>query len=289
MTELYYSEIKDYVKAQLDELSNSSDALIVGSDKYADDLDRIIESVIIPSVRKIHLEAPNILLKDGKSFGRLTVVPVPIYDYDELEVSPLMLEFEPQGGDKIVMVRSSSEWCITEGGTRGSQATGTYVVNVSLPNDFMRLITIKLVGWDTPIETLAGEDSAEARMQKNKYMRGTPRRPAGVLMHNVSGDPIAALYTCKSNSQASIDYAQYVPEPRRIKGIDGNEYTEICGTLRYSCLNQITSAVLRTIGKAQESASYEAMAVRPFSVDPDWMRMNPQAGERIIDSRKLNT
>jgi hypothetical protein len=68
MYHLNYSDIKHYVKTRLDELSNNEDAMLVASDQAVEDLDKEIESAVLPSVRKMHLDAPNVLLKDGELF-----------------------------------------------------------------------------------------------------------------------------------------------------------------------------------------------------------------------------
>ena len=75
-------------------------------------------------------------------------------------------------------------------------------------------------------------------------------------------------------------YGQYVPEPLLMNS-NNDKVVDICEPLEFPCLNQITANVLRSIGRAQEAALYDRMAVQPFYIDPDYARLNPPIGERF--------
>jgi hypothetical protein len=100
----------------------------------------------------------------------------------------------------------------------------------------------------------------------------------GALVHQ-SRYPFLELYSCTSNVEVMM-YGQYVPEPEKF-GDGDTAYVKICEPLRDPCLNQITANVLRGIGRAQEAALYDRMAVQPFYIDPDYARLNPPIGERF--------
>ena len=234
MLSLYFSDIKHYVKARLDELSNNEDAMLVANDQAVEDLEKEIEAAIIPSVRKIHLDAPNVLLKDGYPLEKFPCYCEQTGRDDEEEmvliVEPKTLIFPPDGGTQNVIVRTVPSWEVevNDGEPTRQLALEYYKYFLVLPQDFLRLVTLQMSDWDRPIQTLVNEDSAEY-----------------VLTYN------------------------------------GDKYTSICEPLKYPCLNQITAHVLRSIGRVQEAAQYDRMAVQPFYIDPDYARLNPPVGERF--------
>ena len=284
MLPLYFSDIKHYVKARLDELSNNEDALLVQSDNAVEDLDKEIEAAVLPSVRKMHLDAPNVLLKDGYPLEKF-----PYYcetagrdDEDEmvLVVEPKTLIFPPEGGMQNVIVRTVPSWevDVSEGEPERTLQLEYYKYFLVLPSDFLRLVTLQMSDWDRPIQTLVNEDSAEYRKQRNRYLRGTNTKPIGALVHQ-NGNAMVELYSCTSNV-ATMMFGQYIPEPK-LQAYNGDKYVGICEPLRDPCLNQITAHVLRCIGRVQEAAQYDRMAVQPFYIDPDYARLNPPVGERF--------
>lgn len=282
MYHLNYSDIKHYVKTRLDELSNNEDAMLVASDQAVEDLDKEIESAVLPSVRKMHLDSPNVLLKDGELFDD-KCQPFAEYGREEvnvLDVNPQTLIFPPEGGSINVVVRTVPSWEVevNEGQPDRQLQMQSYKYLMPLPGDFLRLITLQMGDWERPIQTVVNEDSAEYRKQTNRYLRGTNTKPVGALVHR-SGYPFLELYSCTTNVEM-MTCGQYVPEPMKF-GDGDTAYVKICEPLRYPCLNQITANVLRGIGRAQEAALYDRMAVQPFYIDPDYARLNPPIGERF--------
>lgn len=282
MTQLSYSDIFHFVKAKLDELSNNEDAMLVASDQAVEDLEKEIEASVLPSVRKMHLDAPNVLLKDGELFDD-KCQPFAEYGREEvnvLDVNPQTLIFPPEGGSINVVVRTVPSWQVevNEGQPERQLQMQSYKYLMPLPGNFLRLITLQMSDWERPIQTVVNEDSAEYRKQTNRYLRGTNTKPVGALVHQ-SGYPFLELYSCTSNVEVMM-YGQYIPEPMKF-GNGDTAYVKICEPLRYPCLNQITANVLRSIGRAQEAALYDRMAVQPFYIDPDYARLNPPIGERF--------
>lgn len=282
MKRLFLSDINAYVKARLDELSNNDDAMLVASDQAVEDLEKEIERAVVPSVRKIHLDAPNVLLRDGYPMDKLPCYPdEPGRDEEDvLVVEPQTLIFSPDGGTVNVIVRTVPSWqvAVNEGEPERQLQLQSYKYFLALPDDFLRLVTLQMSDWSRPIQTLVNEDSAEYRKQRNRYLRGTNTKPIGALVHQ-NGIPVAELYSCATN-MATMMFGQYIPEPK-LQAYNGDKYVSICEPLRDPCLNQITANVLRGIGRAQEAALYDRMAVQPFYIDPDYARLNPPVGERF--------
>lgn len=282
MTQLSYSDIYQYVKAQLDELSNNDDALLVASDQAVEDLEKEIDAAVLPSVRKIHLDAPNVLLNDGVSLTKQPCYPETGGGEvsTTLNVEPQTIIFSAEGGVQNAFVYTQPSWRVevNKGEPSRQLQFEYYKYFVVLPQDFLRLVTLQMSDWSRPIQTLINEDSAEYRKQSNRFFRGTNVKPVGALVHQ-NGFAMLELYSCSSNVSTML-FGQYVPEPK--KTFDGKDYhTMICEPLRYPCLNQITAHVLRGIGRAQEAALYDRMAVQPFYIDPDYARLNPPVGERF--------
>lgn len=282
MQQLYLSDIKAYVKSRLDELSNNDDAMLVSGSQSVEDLDKEIEGAVIPSVRKMHLDAPNVLLKDGYAMNKLTCYceTAGRSEDEVLSVEPKTLIFTPEGGTINVIVRTVPSWTVEveEGEPARQLQLESYKYFLVLPDDFLRLVTLQMSDWNRPIQTLVNEDSAEYRKQTNRYLRGTNTKPIGALVHQ-NGVPVAELYSCVTN-MATIMFGQYVPEPV-LYTYNGDQYVSICEPLKFPCLNQITANVLRGIGRVQEAALYDRMAVQPFYIDPDYARLNPPVGERF--------
>ena len=257
MTTLLLSDIYAYVKARLDEISNNEDASLVTGDQAVEDLEKVIKAVTVPAVRKIHLEAPNILLKESVAFPS----------------SPSTEE-----GNEGSQTRSSDSDGDTPSTEPSPVGTQYYKHTLAVPSGFLRHVTLQMSDWSRPIQTLVGEDSAEYRKQGNIYLMGTPLRPVGALLHR-GASPVIELYSCLSAS-ATVLYARYIPEPA-ITTTNGVESIDIVGTLKHPCLDQITAETLRSIGRHQEAQAYDRLAVQPFFIDPDYARKNPVASERV--------
>lgn len=238
---LEYNDIIEFVKARLDELSNNDDASLVAASTAVEDLEKIVDSCVLPAVRKIHLDAPNLLLKSGLSLS--------------------------------TAYSSMSTTAIT--------GTNYYKVNITLKTNinFLRLVTLKMSEWARPIQTLFGEDGAEYRKQGNKFLMGTPNRPAGFLLHEAGGEGLIELYSVSSSSP-TLQSGMYISEPEKVAGSAG-DYVYVVGTLKASCLNQITADVLRCIGRHQEAEVYDRLAIQPFNIEPDYLRKNPVMSERV--------
>lgn len=289
MKELLVEDIKHYVKAKLDEFSNNEDAMLVADDQAVNDLDKQILSAIIPSVRKMHLQAPNVLLKGG-----LSIAEYPKYQLwceatesnPQLIVEPPTLTFPASGGVQNAFVRTIMNWQVTVTDTVPvvfEQSLFKYYI--VLPDDFLRLVTLQLSDWKRPIETLCTEDSAEYRKQMNKYLRGTPNKPFGALTHKQGFPNIAELFSSYTN-QSELLFGLYVPIPNIKTDVYSRDYIEICEPLEYPCLNKITADVLRSIGEVQKAAIYDQLAVEPFYIDPEYARLNPVSGERFNTTKQ---
>lgn len=71
------------------------------------------------------------------------------------------------------------------------------VGRISLPSDFIRLVSVRLSSWISAKSSAVPEDSMEYRMQSNKWICGTPKRPVVALVNGADGR-ILELYKAAS-------------------------------------------------------------------------------------------
>jgi len=73
----------------------------------------------------------------------------------------------------------------------GSGATlsidSNLVGKISLPSDFLRLVSVRLSSWVSSRDTAVPEDSDLYRMQSNKWVCGSPDMPVAALVNGPDG------------------------------------------------------------------------------------------------------
>ena len=99
-------------------------------------------------------------------------------------------------------------------GKDGSSAATTIdssnlVCTVKVPNDFMRLINIRLSSWKSSLSNLITEDSPEYRAQSNKWLCGSSECPVVAIVHKTNGRHFE-LYKAETNSD-KLSVFSYVP------------------------------------------------------------------------------
>ena len=79
-----------------------------------------------------------------------------------------------------------------------TDSNGYYVGNMVLPNDMLRILSVKVEGWNRPAEIISESDDAY-KYQNCKYgVRGNPERPIAAIVHTDNGKSIE-LYTSKKH------------------------------------------------------------------------------------------
>lgn len=150
---------------------------------------------------------------------------------------------------------------------------------ISVPRNFMRLVSLQVNGWSRPVQTLISEDSVEYRKQQNKYLRGTLRNPVAAITHKGSDERhVIELYVCPAN--ASVSHFRYVPE---IELINNNTTIMICPKLKQACLYAVTAEVMRCYNEPNKAQMFEALAQRALNPTMDNERLYPTNGEKTIE------
>lgn len=102
-----------------------------------------------------------------------------------------------------------------EGGAKAT-VDSERVGHVALPDDFLRLHTIHVVGWRRDINQAISEQSPLYKLQRNKYTRGKTEKPVVVVRH--IGGPSSEnkreleLYSVMTEDENNIDKFYYIPK-----------------------------------------------------------------------------
>lgn len=157
----------------------------------------------------------------------------------------------------------------------------------AIPDTFLRLVSVKLDGWERPVQTLIAEDSVEYRKQKNKYLRGTRHNPIAAIVHSVNNGNTPGyaieLYPYIQSSTASQKVQMlYVPKIEMLRS-GGTEFT-ICPMLEQACKYAITAEVARCFNMNDSARMFDALAGQALDPTADSLRLYPVAGEKVINS-----
>lgn len=86
---------------------------------------------------------------------------------------------------------------------------GNLVGHIALPNDFLRLLSVRLESWVSSCSMVIDEDSAEYRMQSNKWTSGNKYKPVAALVQTASGRELE-LYKASSDEEQLKSFI-YIP------------------------------------------------------------------------------
>lgn len=65
-----------------------------------------------------------------------------------------------------------------------------------IPNDWLRLVVLKLKSWSSSLTSLMDPDGKEAQMQASRWTRGTPQKPRGMIATSpVTGKRVLMYWT----------------------------------------------------------------------------------------------
>lgn len=95
---------------------------------------------------------------------------------------------------------------------------GRGMAMLPLPDNFLRLLSVRLSDWRRPARIISDDDPA-CRWQSSPFagVRGNPARPVAVITATPAGR-VAALYSSMAGPAVRILQAQYVPCPRITDG-----------------------------------------------------------------------
>lgn len=159
-------------------------------------------------------------------------------------------------------------------------------LRINLPDNFLRLVSVKVAQWDRPTQTLVAEDSVEYRKQKNKFLRGTRHNPVAAIVHSVNGTTPGysiELYPYNTQYNPALSLSMlYVPEILMLRS--GTTEFTICPKLEQACMYAITAEVARGFDMIDNARVFDALASQSLDPTADNLRLYPVAGEKVINS-----
>lgn len=93
---------------------------------------------------------------------------------------------------------------------------------LDIPDDWLRLVSLKLKSWQSPLFSLMEPDSKEAQMQASRWTRGTPQKPKGMITVSPTSGKRELMYWTAGRYNANhapigkvydheVQYFTYVP------------------------------------------------------------------------------
>lgn len=140
---------------------------------------------------------------------------------------------------------------------KATLSTGPVVIGadkvgrVTLPDDFLRLKSVRLSSWSRAVSSLVSEDSAYYLMQKDAYACGTPERPVAAIVSE--GDKIE-LELYKANTVTDTMSLYYIPMPTIEDNILGNKEIAMDNVLEEPFVYVVASMVLNSYQEFELSA-----------------------------------
>lgn len=139
---------------------------------------------------------------------------------------------------------------------------------IVLPEDFLRLVGLKLETWSRVVSSVHIPESATDLMQHNKYVRGSHIKPRCVFGHNTDGERAIYYYTAGKDSSGAYDHSishfHYIPIPAIEEG-DNGETIAMPTLLRFAVVNYCAGLTLVTRGMVDAGNQFINLATTSFS------------------------
>lgn len=129
---------------------------------------------------------------------------------------------------------------------------GSYVGQLSLPSDLLRLVRVKVSDWKRSGAIITDKDDSY-QYQQNPYVRGNPQRPIVALVH-IGGVLVAELYT--SNKKDATADLSYVAMP----SIGSDDKISLCEPLKDAIVYMAAYLTSISLGDTETAARYKETA-----------------------------
>lgn len=235
------SELVYEVKTVLDR-NRVSDGLVDAGDIETLTQNEIVQSKILDAARIIESKAPTDMLDGGTT---ITLAAATDSNTDSGDTD----------GNNTDDSGSADDNNTDSGGTDSSKIVvqwtkkgSRYVGVLSLPTDFLRLITIQMSDWERPARIIS-EDDAEYLLQSSRWsgVSGNPQKPVAAIVQGTSGTTLE-LYSCASKG-ATIKRGRYLKVPSISKG-----KIELCPLLKDAVVYMAGYLVCITLGDTQTAS-----------------------------------
>jgi hypothetical protein len=201
---------------------------------------------IIPEVK--------VALDENVSSDALTALG----DLDTLTLDEII---ESKIGDAALMVHEkAAHWLLTDGinypvvnPTVQMLGGGWKMLRTKLPNDFLRIVSVKAQGWDYPVIELIDETSPLYTMQFSRFggIHGNPQRPVAALVHStVEGGLALELFGVPAEGSNVISQCIYIARPAAMGGA-----IRLCEKLKRATVYRAASLVALTVKDGDAAAA----------------------------------
>jgi predicted transposase len=89
--------------------------------------------------------------------------------------------------------------------TAKEEYKGSKIGTITLPTDFLRLVSFSMSDWQQPVTSFAIQGDEIAKKQANKYLRGGVAKPVAVLSKNSSGYS-ATYYSTNAETHSVTEF-----------------------------------------------------------------------------------
>lgn len=106
-----------------------------------------------------------------------------------------------------------------EGSVSWKESVGKGPGYISLPDDFLRLVTFQMSDWRKSVTEAISEDDPRYAMQYSRYpgLRGCPQKPVVAITKHPTG-LVLEFYSCTAGENVTITRATYIPMPKIVNG-----------------------------------------------------------------------
>lgn len=127
---------------------------------------------------------------------------------------------------------------------------------MTLPDDFLRLVTFKMSDWSRAVTEAISEEDPRYGLQSSRHagIRGTPERPVCALIQEPSGLTLE-FWSCTGGSGVTLQRGRYIAQPR----ITGDSIN-ICAKLEDAIIAKAASLTAATLGDNERAAQLEREA-----------------------------
>lgn len=147
-------------------------------------------------------------------------------------------------------------------GITASVSDGVLDINLSsFESGILRLISFRAGDNNAPLLNKSFyEGSAIGKLQRSKFMRGTPCRPILVVADGSEGYKPHYLYYTTGLEEPAFSL-KYFPKPViAVEETSEREYCDICDKLELAVLNYLTGMTLETYDKSDKAKSFYDLA-----------------------------
>ena len=136
---------------------------------------------------------------------------------------------------------------------RGEPGVGMALLR--LPDDFLRLLSVRLSDWHRPARIIT-EDDEEYQWQSSRYaVGGTPERPVAAMVRYPEGLCLEC-YSSRGGAGVTLSRGLYVSEPRT----DDDGMLDLPERLVESVVRMAAAMTCLTLGDAQTASVMRQMA-----------------------------